>query len=409
MPVAERVKFDLRNTMEHTDFNPRQLQSYAIDEMAYEIALHDFRLLNEPILLEPDERIRKRFNVPDGFAIPLQGSRRCAGIKAICENPDKYNYKDDVDLLANQYVKLYKGLTEDEARTIAFDEKSHVGLKQYECVLEMLRMFKACRDISDVALRCGKIICETRMIGKGPKVWSDYTDNRPRKEREKDLISGVRNVVNHVYYAFCLGPAIAEEVVNFFKYNKDGIKANGEVIIFDAKWTNVNKLYSAALQKGKEKAGVFVEDYEPIEKIILSEDHKKIDDIIGGCPSVEVVLNQLVAEKYGDIPTVKGLTQKQKEAFVTTAGSNGVKAFAQMIAKNAPSDAWREHDDKYKQLEAKEKALKALLDKLTKDRQELVRAIFDEPSPRKTAEIFLTPPNKKPVKITEEDWKALSK
>jgi hypothetical protein len=367
--------------------NPRQLESYDIGQMADEIKELDFVLLNKPLVYKPTEQFRLKFSLKEGQVTPLQGHRRIAGLKLIVENFEDYGLtKEQANALLFQECEVYENLTEDEARTLAFDEKYHKSLKQWEVVLDMFRQFKLGRDITEVSLRCGKVICESRMITKGPSIWTKYVTTRDGQEKRNLLLKGVANIVKHVKYAFVLGSLIEDNVIKYYKYTRDGIQKPEDTLIdFKADWSGVNALYTTKINSKSDWTG-------PITEIEYDQD-SQVKTVIGGCEETTEVLKGLVEKMTNPKPReTKGFTEKQKKEILDTTTHPVLRELVTMFIENETWDGRIAADTELNRLRLFTEELRKVFDQLPKDRQELAIALLGERNIKKAIEVWTTVP-----------------
>jgi hypothetical protein len=353
---VKEMKVDLRKTIDK--INPRHKESYALEQMIEDIRNADWKILETMHLWDAPGTFRKEYNVPTGFLVDIRGHRRITALLEIANNPQEYGFKGDIEDLLLQKCKVYKGITEEDAREMARDQA--IGLKRGECAAEMVRLFKLGHDVREVSLRCREQLCQSGILSAGGKIWATYTAERDGTKRDNEFVRRVQNVVKHVYYAFLMG--LENHVIAWFKYEKDGLKApEDHSKVFSAKWENIRDLYSACLVEDEKKGRrEFQPDWKgPIKDIAINE-KGFVTAIEGGCKSGNEVLSQMVRDFVDPPTTSKGLSKQQKEDFAKTTHSEGVRGFATMIATNVLSTEWREHDAAYAVFDCLRKAIPKL-------------------------------------------------
>jgi hypothetical protein len=377
----------------HSAVNPRQKESYAPQKMAGDIAECGFRILNRPIVTVPNAAFRKKLGIDEAIRLILQGHRRLAGWAYLGEHFTEFGLNaEQAKMFQTVEVDTLFGLTEEQCREFALDEKYKVNLKAWEVALllseQIGKVGAVNANASELATNFGKLILESRLVPNGPSKLPKILNIENRRKQNEAFIKEARNGVNYVLYASKLGPWFVDQAILYLKYTRDGVhEPDNSKLVIKPNWEKI---------AGWHKNHVNDKDtiWYPVDDVELAGDAKSptVKKVHGGPKGCEVWIEQEVrGTALGDKPSKKvGLTNATKEKLEKHMESDFGKAFVQLIVKGEDSLAEiAALDERNRAFSTKVKFLEENMEKLPKPRQTLAQSIIDDVDPGEFAKVWL--------------------
>lgn len=377
----------------HAAVNPRQEESYAPQKMAGDIAECGFRILNRPIVAVPDAAFRKKLGIDENVRLILQGHRRLAGWAYLGDHFTEFGLTaEQAKMFEKVEVDTLFGLTEDQCREFALDEKYKVNLKSWEVALllseQIAKVGAVNANASELATNFGKLILESRLVPNGPSKLPKILNIENRRKQNEAFVKEARNGVNYVLYASKLGKWFVGQAILYLKYTRDGVhEPDDSKLVIKPNWEKIAGWHKTYVNN-KDTIWIEVDDVE------LAGDAKAptVKKVHGGPKGCETWIQQEIrATALGDKPVKKtGLTKDTKEKLEKHMESDLGRAFVQLLVTGDNSLAEiAALDEKSKAFSAKVKFLEENLEKLSKPRQILAKSIIEEMDAGEFAGVWL--------------------
>ena len=231
-----------------------------------------------------DDNVWERLSLSkDVRFVAVCGHRRLTCAKHIAGNPDKFSavLVASVKALAANVVVC----SEVEAREMANDDGGKAFLCKGDTVAEIFRMFAKDYSWQTVAERFTQY-AYLALLSNGDAKHKKACEILDGSERRKKILADLKNVLDqHLKSAHLLGPAIVDQVVEWFHQKRDGHKAR-LVLLADWKLDTLRALREVYTKAVKDE-----EQFTPITKLEYADGNVTIE---GGSVSINAALEKIV-------------------------------------------------------------------------------------------------------------------
>jgi hypothetical protein len=355
--------------------NPRKVDSYAIQQMADDIAEVGFHILNLPIVAYPNEAFRKKLGMTDVERLVIQGHRRINGWFYIGANYAAYGFtKEQAEkMFSTIKVLCYYGLAEEQCHAFAEDEKYKINLKAYEVAHLFFNKVRAGIDKEELKLSMAKLILDSRIVPSGPSKSPAISRMENKKQRIAAWKKESANGYNYLLYAFKLGDFFVDQAINWLKFNRDGLQQpKDSPLVIDAKQKSVFEWHSKLI------ADKDAPLWRRVDKVVL-DDKGDVKDVDGGNEYGKRIIQELInSNALGEVGGTKpGMKHDERKKFIDAADSDIVLAVANLFHTGGDADAVLKLDSKIAEQQARIKFLADNLDKMKGDKATLAKSIIE--------------------------------